>query len=162
MEKKKLWIKVGVGACVAGVVALGCYLSSQKEVEEAVMESFKEEEKVIQPIKPGWCVSESVKGEQLSEEQKRVIDQYVEEWKECLYRDDELQAAITSYLLSEEIECSEVSVVSNSYTIRAEVPEVELSEDGGLYQFIGIYSSGDMNLASESGTECSQWSIFIF
>lgn len=162
MDKKKLCMKLGVGVCLAGVVALGCYLSSNKEVKDTTMESFKEEEKEVQPIQPGWCVSKSIKGEQITEEQKKVIDQLVEEWKDCLYSDDELQVALAYFLLEEEIDCNEVSVISNSYTIRDTVPEVELLESGGIYQFLGIYSSGDVNEFTGTDTECYQWSILIF
>ena len=113
------------------------------------------------PIPEGFIASKSVAGD-LTDGQRKEIDEKVRQWQSGVYEDIELKAELEAYLREQQIGYLEVSVTSEGYNLLEEVPEIGLADDGNLYSFLGIYSTGQQNPEGTDSTICYHWSVFIF
>ncbi len=159
MNRKQKWVLLGMGALAIGTIAV-CLSASPEEASETVEALYVREES--KPIVEGWNVYESVGGERLTEKQKNYIDNLVKKWSKEELNDEELREELAIYFAVEEIETDEISIVSNNYTLQEHLPEVSLEAEGMLYQYLGIYSKGEMLEDVENPYVCYQWSVLIF
>lgn len=113
------------------------------------------------PISEGWKASKSAKGD-ITEVQKLKLDKFIENWKKGDITDSDLKDTIMKYLNEQGIDYKEVSVNSKGHTLYDEVPEVNLSDGGNLYSFVGIYSTGKQNSNGTDKTVCYNWTAFAF
>lgn len=126
--------------------------------EQAPYDKVKD---VYVPISEGWKDSKSAKGD-ITEVQKLKLDKFIESWKKGDITDSDLKDTIMKYLNEQGIEYKEVSVSSKGHTLYDEVPEVNLSDGGNLYSFVGIYSTGKQNPNGTEKTVCYNWTAFVF
>lgn len=135
---------------------------TEREVSQSPKqrEAGKEEKNYV-PISEGWKDAKSAKGD-ITFAQKAALDAMVETWKSGSLSDSELKTKIMEYLEDQKITCTEVSVTSQGYALYSQVPEIELSDGGNYYSFVGTYSTGKQNPEGTEKTIFYNWSVFVF
>jgi outer membrane biosynthesis protein TonB len=135
---------------------------TEREVSQSPKQKEAEkEEKSYVPVSEGWKAAKSVKGD-ITFAQKAALDAMVEVWRSGSLSDSELKTKIMEYLEEQKITCTEVSVTSQGYALYSQVPEIELSDGGNYYSFVGTYSTGKQNPDGTEKTIFYNWSVFVF
>ena len=135
---------------------------TEREVSQSPKQKEAEkEEKSYVPVSEGWKAAKSVKGD-ITFAQKAALDAMVEVWRSGSLSDTELKTKIMEYLEEQKITCTEVSVTSQGYALYDQVPEIELSDGGNYYSFVGTYSTGKQNPEGTEKTIFYNWSVFVF
>lgn len=111
-----------------------------------------------------WIRYEQHKGDVLSEQQKKYLDNLVVRWTQGEFTDNELSEILTDYVNQQNIKITTAGVLSGQRCLfknEKELPNYEkhLAESDGVYDFIGVHSKGEVD---ENGNMiCYYWEAGI-